>query len=107
MLKFAYGESFDAESRFDCLRAAAEALNADDLPRAVLATVAMRLPALPGEMTAERLAKAHHILAHNYDADQPRDAHGRWICRMATASIRPWPLRACSRGFTLNYRAAL
>jgi hypothetical protein len=82
LLKFAYGERFDADSRLIHLRRAAEALNQGDVDRAMVATLMMRLPDLPDDTTSERLAKAHHILRHNYDADQPRDARGRWTRRL-------------------------
>lgn len=107
LLKFAYGELFDADRRIGRLGEAAEALNDGDLPSAMLATLEMRLPDLPNAVTAERLAKAHHILAHNYDVDQPRDARGRWIFRRANEPVRPQPLRASAGGFTLDHRTVL
>lgn len=83
LLKFVYGELFDADSRLAPLHRAADALNRGDLTRAIIATLEMRLPDLPAEATSDRLAKAHHILKHNIDPDQPRDPRGRWVRRAA------------------------
>ena len=91
LLKFAYGELFDADSRLAALDRAAEALNRGDLTQAMIATLEMRLPELPVEATSNRLAKAHHILQHNIDPDQPRDARGRWV-RRAARRLAPYSL---------------
>jgi hypothetical protein len=59
------------------LEVVAQALNAGDLTKAMIAAVFLRLPPLDPE-TAERLARAADGLAKAYNPAEDRDAKGRW-----------------------------
>jgi hypothetical protein len=76
LLKAAYGQDSSAlESR---LGAIAQALNGGDFAMAMIAAVHTRTPELSPEAAA-RLAKVEQELTkYNYNADEPRDWHGRW-----------------------------
>jgi hypothetical protein len=67
------GEPIDIKAGLDVI---AGALNRDDLGRAKVAAVQLPLPELSPEAAA-RIAKAGEELA-KFNADQPRDEHGRW-----------------------------
>jgi hypothetical protein len=75
LLKAAYERDLDA-STVRGLGVAAAALNEGDIGRAMIAALHLRLPDLSWE-AASRLAKVDERLA-KYNADQPRDWHGRW-----------------------------
>jgi hypothetical protein len=77
----------------------ARALNRGDLAYAMTAAVLTRLPELDWEAAA-RLAKAEEQLA-KYDADQPRDWHGRWTDGNggAAESHKPTPGHDAQPGF--------
>jgi hypothetical protein len=65
----------DLARRLSGLEVAARALEADDLAKATVATVLMKLPPL----SAEAMAKlAHDPTLRKYSPDQPRDERGRW-----------------------------
>ena len=76
LLKAAYGE--DPTNLQSRLGALAQALNAGDFAKAMIAAVHTRTPELSLE-AALKLANADGELAkHNYNPDEPRDWHGRW-----------------------------
>jgi hypothetical protein len=76
LLKAAYGE--DPTNLQSRLGALAQALNAGDFAKAMIAAVHTRTPEL-SQKAALKLAKADGELAkHNYNPDEPRDWHGRW-----------------------------
>jgi hypothetical protein len=82
LIKAAYGaDPTRLQSSLDVI---AQALNGEDLARAMIAAVLTRTPELSWEAAA-RLANAEEKLG-KYDADEPRDWHGRWTTDDAAAS---------------------
>jgi len=79
LLEAAYGVGVDPAPVSARLAVAARALNQGDLARAMVATVQMRLPSLD-QAAVRRLSRAEQALKGlaKYDADEPRDWHGRW-----------------------------
>ena len=76
LLKAAYGEGVDAAGVSRGLDIIADALNRDDLGRAQVAALRLRLADLDWDAAA-RIAYADRSLV-KYDPDEPRDWHGRW-----------------------------
>jgi hypothetical protein len=77
LLKAAYGE--DPTGLQSRLGAIAQALNSGDFATAMIAAVHTRTPVLSPEAAA-RLENAEAELAkYNYNPDEPRDWHGRWV----------------------------
>ena len=72
----AYGATVDCNSVSAGLAVVARALNEDQIGRAMVAALQLRLPELDWD-AAVRLASANDSLA-KFDPDQPRDSHGRW-----------------------------
>jgi hypothetical protein len=72
--------------RLSGLEVAARALEADDLAKATVATVLMKLPPL----SAEAMAKlARDPTLKKYSPDQPRDERGRWTSGDADGTADP------------------
>ncbi len=65
----------DLARRLSGLEVAARALEADDLAKATVATVLMKLPPLSTEAMAKL---ARDPMLKKYSPDQPRDERGRW-----------------------------
>ncbi len=76
LTKAAYGQSLDTRRLRHGLQVSADALNRGDIGLAMIAAVHLRLPELSPSAAAQ-LAKVADDLA-KYNADQPRDWHGRW-----------------------------
>lgn len=76
LLKAAYGQEVDAELVVRGLAVVADALNAGESERAMVAALHLRLPPLEAD-GAVRLGKVDDMIA-KYRQDQPRDWHGRW-----------------------------
>jgi hypothetical protein len=76
LLRAAYGQEAGRLDPGAGLLTAAKALNADDAPRALVACLHLRLPAL-SQAGASRLVEAYGRL-RKYSPDQPRDWRGRW-----------------------------
>ncbi|HEX4183654.1 MAG TPA: hypothetical protein VHY34_10390 [Caulobacteraceae bacterium] len=85
LMKAAYGGEFSANDLTTLLDVAATALNQNDLGRAMVAALRLRLPALDWEGAA-RIARANDALA-KYDPNEPRDRRGRWTTGAGTASV--------------------
>lgn len=92
LMRIAYDAETDVTRLLSGLRVAAKALNDQDVGRAMIACVHLRLqPLTPHgaallEMANDALAKA------NFNPDEPRDARGRWTSggeSTATGSVRP------------------
>jgi hypothetical protein len=75
LLSTAYGA--DPTRLRSSLIGIAQAFNSGDFARAAIAAVQTRTPELNPEAAA-RLENAAEILAKKYNADEPRDWHGRW-----------------------------
>lgn len=71
-----FGRTIEATRVVTGLRRAAVALNAGDLPSAMMAALHLGLPEIDAE-TASRIASVNASLA-KYDPNEPRDWHGRW-----------------------------
>jgi hypothetical protein len=72
----AYGDDANWESRVRSVRLVASALNKDDLARAAMTAVLMRLPE-PGSPIS--IAEVDGVLAKaGFDPEEPRDDQGRW-----------------------------
>jgi hypothetical protein len=65
----------DLARRLSGLEVAARALEADDLAKATVATVLMKLPPLSADAMAKLIRDP---TLKKYSADQPRDERGRW-----------------------------
>ena len=76
LAKAAYGDAVDPVRMRSTLSVVAEALNRDDIGRAMVAMLHLRLPAL-SKAAALSLAKVEEAFAR-YSPDQPRDWRGRW-----------------------------
>jgi hypothetical protein len=75
-MKGAFGRDAGRTDLLPGLDVIAQALNQDDLGRAMVAALHLRLPQLSWE-GASRIARADQTLT-KYDPNEPRDAHGRW-----------------------------
>ncbi len=107
LLAKAYGVQIDCARLEGHLRAVARALNDGDLARAAIALLHARLPPLPDDAAAERLAKADNALRAwlvewrevrvgvaktNYNPDEPRvpkgqPGAGQWTADGASAHV--------------------
>ena len=76
LIQAAYGHEVDPGRLMAGLGAVAKALNDDDLGRAMIVSVQLRLPDVCPD-GAQRVARVDEILA-KYNAQEPRDWHGRW-----------------------------
>lgn len=76
LIKRAYSRDIDPADLATGLDVIAQALNRDDLGRAMIAALRLRLPELDWK-GATRIAKAHDALI-KYNPDELRDARGRW-----------------------------
>lgn len=77
LLEQAYPELAERPPVWGGLKVVADALNAGDLTKAMIAAVFLRLPELDRE-GAVRVARTNETLAKQYDAEEPRDERGRW-----------------------------
>jgi hypothetical protein len=95
LLKAAYGRDIDPADVSPGLEVIAQALNRNDLGRAMVAALRLRLPDLDWA-GAVRLARADQTLA-KYDPNEPRDWRGRWTTSSETRPSRPTPRPARAR----------
>jgi len=71
-----YGAESDWDSRIRSVKLVANALNKNDMARATMTAVLMRLPDPGGPI---RITDVDGVLAKaGFDPDEPRDEHGRW-----------------------------
>ncbi len=77
LLEQAYPELAERPQVSGGLEVVADALNAGDLTKAMIAAVFLRLPELNWD-AAVRVARTDDTLAKQYDAEEPRDERGRW-----------------------------
>ncbi len=90
LMKDGYGHAIDTARLRRGLDVIADALNRDDIGRAMVAAIHLRLPSLD-QQGAARIAFADEAL-NKYDPSEPRDAHGRWTtggASSASASAKP------------------
>jgi hypothetical protein len=85
LLKAAYGAAETPGDLTVGLRVVADALNAGDLARAMIAAVQLRLPPLDWS-GGERIAHAEAALA-KYDPGESRDERGRWTTGGAATAV--------------------
>ena len=77
-MKGAYGPAAETIDLSRGLELVADALNGDDLGRAMVAALRLRLPGLSWD-SAARIASIDESLAkYNFNPDEPRDWRGRW-----------------------------
>jgi hypothetical protein len=79
----AYGKALETTDLSSGLKVAADALNAGDVGRAMIAGLHLRLPPLSADGAA-RLARAEMLLK-KYDPNEPRDWRGRWTTEGASS----------------------
>jgi hypothetical protein len=92
LMKVAYGHEGAPAALTPGLDVIAKALNNNDLGRAMIAALHLRLPELSWA-DASRIARVDQALA-KYDPNEPRDERGRWTIDGATrrnAAIRQIP----------------
>ena len=89
LIQAAYGREVDPGRLMAGLGAAAKALNEDDLGRAMIASVQLRLPDVdPGGV--QRIARVDEILA-KYNSEELRDWRGRWTTGAASPATPTKP----------------